>query len=356
VESKKKLIRKMAAMAAFVLLVGLTVVVFTSIIASGARAERREEWRLQRAQAMERGRSDLEELAGQITAIPVDANIVGEVQARYYEQVPQGRRFVWGMDADGEFLFGVPREGFARLNSVWDAHGDSIVGEGAFVDRQDFLRQLIQESEELRLADLAPDPDDPDDTPWSRLRRYGDRDDWMVFSAPLVADDGSALGNLYLKMEDVAGRWEPWRDSNAEGLLAVSSGVSGLAGTFLWFLLPTWVYVDARERGVRRALLWSFLVLISVFVGLVVYLIARPEQTTLNCPSCEREVNGGAYCPHCGHDLSSAFCAACRYPLKPDWAFCPSCRTEVARVGSDTSGDAAKAGPESADAAAPENG
>jgi hypothetical protein len=41
------------------------------------------------------------------------------------------------------------------------------------------------------------------------LRRYGDRDDWMVFSAPLQAEDGSALGNLYLKIEDLEGRWEP---------------------------------------------------------------------------------------------------------------------------------------------------
>jgi len=259
------------------------------------------------------------------------------------------------MGADGEFLFGVPREGFARLNTAWDAHGASIVGEGAFVDRQDFLRQLAQESERLDLSDLAPNPDDPDDTPWSGLRRYGDHDDWMVFSAPLKADDGSALGNLYLKMEDLEGRWEPWTDSTAEKLHAVAAAVCGLAGVFLWFLLPTWVYVDARERGVRRAMLWSFLVLISVFVGLVVYLIARPEETTLKCPSCEREVNGGAYCPHCGHDLSSAFCATCRYPLKPEWAFCPSCRTEVGRSPADDApGDGAEATPAAGDEAAPE--
>lgn len=330
-ESKKRLVRKMAAVAAFMLLIGLAVVVFTSVVASGARAERREEKRLQRVQVVEKARSYLEELAAQITAVPVDPTIVSEIQARYFEEVAQGRRFVWGMGVDGEFLFGVPREGFARLNAVWDTHEASIVGEGAFVDRQDFLRQLAQESEQLDLSELAPNPDDPDDTPWAELRRYGDRDDWMVFSAPLQAEDGSALGNLYLKIEDLEGRWEPWTDSPAEKLRAAAAGVCGFASIFLWFLLPTWVYVDARERGVRRAMLWSFLVLISVFVGLVVYLIARPEDTTLKCPGCEREVNGGAYCPHCGHDLSTAFCATCRYPLKPDWGFCPSCRTEVGR-------------------------
>jgi predicted amidophosphoribosyltransferase len=88
--------------------------------------------------------------------------------------------------------------------------------------------------------------------------------------------------------------------------------------------------VDGTERGVRRARLFAFLTVLSSLIGLVVYLIARPEGgKALVCPGCAREVNGGAYCPHCGRDLSSAFCATCRYPLKPEWAFCPSCRTET---------------------------
>jgi predicted amidophosphoribosyltransferase len=106
--------------------------------------------------------------------------------------------------------------------------------------------------------------------------------------------------------------------------------VAALAFVFLWILLPTWVYVDARERGARRGLLFAALTAISSLVGLVVYLIARPEDgRTLVCPACGHEVDGGAYCPHCGRDLSAAFCATCRYPLKPDWAYCPSCRTEI---------------------------
>jgi len=90
------------------------------------------------------------------------------------------------------------------------------------------------------------------------------------------------------------------------------------------------VYVDARERGMRRAPLFAFLTVLSSLVGLVVYLISRPEDArTLTCPGCAREVNGGAFCPHCGRDLSSSFCPACRYPLKPEWAFCPACRSEI---------------------------
>jgi len=342
-ESKKTLIRKMAALALLALAAGLTAVLITSTITSGARKAQREEQRHQRTQARERARSYLDELAARITSVPVDPTIVGEVQARYFEEVSEGRHFVWGMGADGSFLFGVPREDFARLNTAWETHEASIVGEGAFVDRQDFLRQLVQESVRLDLSDLAPDPDDPEQTPWSALRHYGGRHGWMVFSAPLRADDGSALGDLYLKIEETEVGWEPRPESAAETLLVVSGVLSGLSGMLLWFLVPTWVYVDARERGVRRAMLWAFLALISLFIGLVVYLIARPEETTLKCPGCEREVNGGAYCPHCGRDLSSAFCGTCRYPLEPDWTFCPSCRTEVGRP---TAGEAPAEGGE----------
>jgi hypothetical protein len=346
VESKKTLIRKMAALAVFALGLGFTVALFTSIATSEARQQRREETRQRRNEAVEEARTYLDELAGQITALPVDPTIVGEVQARYFEEVSEGRRFVWGMGADGEFLFGVPREDFVRLNTAWDAHEDTIVTEGAFVDRQDFLRQLIQESARLDLSDLEPNPDDSEDTPWSDLRHYGNREGWMVFSTPLQTPEGSALGDLYLKMEDTSWWGEPRGESPAELVQIIALVVAGLSGMLLWLLVPTWVYVDARERGVRRALLWAFLVLISFFIGLVVYLIARPEDRVLKCPSCEREINGGAYCPHCGHDLSAAFCAACRYPLKPDWAFCPSCRTEVRTPASEGAGSAPEPEPQ----------
>jgi hypothetical protein len=335
VQNKKKLIRRMAVVASIVLVLGLVAALLTFMITKARIEERVEERRLQRAQSVERARSYLTELADQITSVPVDPTIVGEVQSTYFEEIPQGRRFVWAMGADGEFLFGVPREDFARLNTAWDAHESSILGEGYFVDRQDFLRQLVHASEHLDQADLTPNPDRADETPWSGLRHYGDSDHWMVLSTPLRAADGSALGNLYLKREAVERRWEPWAEDTAEGILAGFGMVSIGALTFLWFLLPTWVYVDARERGVRRPMLWSFLVLISVFLGLVVYLIARPEELTqLQCPGCGREVNGGAYCPHCGHDLATAFCGTCRYPLKPGWSFCPSCRTEIQRAAS----------------------
>jgi predicted amidophosphoribosyltransferase len=51
---------------------------------------------------------------------------------------------------------------------------------------------------------------------------------------------------------------------------------------------------------------------------------------SLHCPKCENQLNGsGAFCPHCGFDLSSTYCPQCQYPVKPEWAFCPNCRAEM---------------------------
>ena len=154
-----------------------------------------------------------------------------------------------------------------------------------------------------------------------------------MLSTPLKTTSGAALGSLYLKqMPDPTPHYR--HDDSTKAVMAGSGIVAGLSLLFLWVLLPTWVYVDARERGVRRAPLFAFLTVLSSLVGLVVYLIARPENVPkLTCPGCAREVDGGAFCPHCGRDLSRSICPACRYPLQADWAFCPACRTETKAAG-----------------------
>ena len=104
-----------------------------------------------------------------------------------------------------------------------------------------------------------------------------------------------------------------------------------ISGAFLWFLLPTWVYIDAQQRDVKTPGIWAFLTLTSLFFGLTIYLITRPSTLkSFNCPKCDGELNGTrAYCPHCGYDLSKSFCQQCQYPIKPEWQFCPNCRAEI---------------------------
>jgi predicted amidophosphoribosyltransferase len=95
-------------------------------------------------------------------------------------------------------------------------------------------------------------------------------------------------------------------------------------------MLPTWVYIDAQQRDLSNPGLWAFITLISLIFGLAIYLITRPSALkSLTCPKCENALNGGAFCPHCGFDLSSTYCPQCQYPIKPEWAFCPNCRSEL---------------------------
>lgn len=45
-----------------------------------------------------------------------------------------------------------------------------------------------------------------------------------------------------------------------------------------YIALLTWVARDARERGLEGAPVWVFLVMSTLFVGLLVYLFARPSS------------------------------------------------------------------------------
>jgi hypothetical protein len=328
-QPKKKLIGRLAIAAGVVLAVALVVLAGTSLAARAERQGHIDGARRQREALVERSRKYATEVAQRIESLPVDPALVGEIEARYFEEYASGPMQVWAMDTEGGFLFGVPRGAFVKLNAIYDRDVAPNLKEGVFVDRQTFLRTLADNSEEIGPRSFAPRPSEDDAAAWERWRRFGhDSDRSFVVSAPLRDASGKALGSLYLK-RTVVDR-EAWSDSGLRDARDGAGGTAGLAAAFLWLLLPTWVYVDARGRGLRRAWLFAFLTALSGLVGLVVYLIARPEApATLRCPGCGREVDGQAYCPHCGHDLSTAFCSACRYPLKPDWVFCPACRAEI---------------------------
>jgi Double zinc ribbon len=326
---KKKLITRMALWTGVVLVLALAVGGSSLLVEHTDRLRWEDHQKRAREEGVERSRTYLGELAKKIDALPVDPNLVGEVEAHYYEEYASGPIDVWAMGTDGAFLFGVPRESFARLNAIYDREITPRLKEGVFLDRQSFLLGQIGAGDDARLLRELSADDSPEDM-WTRLDRALDRSQGaVVLSAPLKTDDGVALGNLYLKRS--APEAEYYRADERLQVLGAGAGmVAILAFVFLWVLLPTWVYVDARERGAPRAPLYAFLTVISSLIGLVVYLIARPEPArTLVCPGCGHEVDGGAFCPHCGRDLSASFCATCRYPLKPDWAFCPACRTEI---------------------------
>jgi hypothetical protein len=327
--TKKRLITRMALWTGVVLVVGLLVAGAGQALMHGDRQRWEDEQKAEKQQVGERSRKYLGELAKRIDKLPVDPSLVGEVESRYFEERASGPLYVWAMGTNGEFLFGVPKETFSRLNAVYDREITPRLKEGIFFDRQAFVLGHLDDRD-LELPEELTDEEEKPAELWARLRGRDDRSSGaFVLSAPLKTADGVALGSLYLRRAAAEREWYR-QDARFEFFANAGGAVAVLAFVFLWVLLPTWVYVDGTERGVRRARLFAFLTVISSLIGLVVYLIARPEDgKTLNCPGCGREVNGGAFCPHCGRDLSASFCPACRYPLKPDWAFCPSCRTEI---------------------------
>jgi hypothetical protein len=333
-QAKKKLISRLARWAAVLLVAAATTAAVGLLIEETERATFHEEQERAKRKHVEASRAYLAGLAKRVKQLPADATLVGEIESRYFEERPNGPFYVWAMDTKGAFAFGVPQAAFSKVNALYDREVTPRLKEGILLDRLTFLMSLVDDSDaigpELKAEDKAVLATELVERGRRFVLDHSEPDDAFVLSTPLKAQDGSALGSLYLKRMPLREQSYHQRDRRLEAVVGVA-GVIGVASlVFLWVLLPTWIYVDARERGVRRAPLFAFLAVISSLVGLLVYLIARPEEARrLTCPGCAREVNGGAYCPHCGRDLASAFCPACRYPLKPDWAFCPTCRTEI---------------------------
>jgi hypothetical protein len=337
-QAKKKLLSRLAFWTAAVLVVAAVAGVVGLLIDAQERRRFSEQQERAKKQRVESSRGYLAELAQRIDRLPVDPVLAGEIESRYFEEQSQGPFYVWAMDTRGEFAFGVPQSVFGKLNAVYDREVTPRLKEGVLLDRQTFLLSLVDDADDIASESV---PEEKAAELLERGRRFR-LDRWepeqsFVLSTPLKTKDGAALGSLYLKRTPVREQGYYRIDQRLEGLLGAAGATAAASFTFLWVLLPTWVYVDARERGVRRAPLFAFLTVISSLVGLVVYLTARPEDARrLACPGCAREVNGGAFCPHCGRDLSSSYCPACRYPLKPDWAFCPACRTELKAQGAGT--------------------
>jgi hypothetical protein len=339
---KKKLIVRLATGCGVLLALALACLLGAFVKDQQQRRAWDAERRARREATVDRSRKHLAEVARRVTKLPADPTVLGEIESRYFEEYAHARMHVWATGTTGEFLFGVPREAFAKLNAIYDHDVVPRLRDGVFLDRQTFLRRLVDESDDIdsrAFADEAKDAGDDEpkrgrrraEEAWERWGRGSeDAERAFVLSTPLKGTDGEALGSLYVKTV-IDGPRDYYRPSEpVEALAGVAGGVAGVAAFGLWLLLPSWVFVDARARGVRRAALWAFLTALSLLVGFVVYLIARPEHLrALSCPGCGKDVDGGAYCPHCGRDLSAAFCATCRYPLKADWVYCPTCRTEI---------------------------
>jgi hypothetical protein len=66
--------------------------------------------------------------------------------------------------------------------------------------------------------------------------------------------------------------------------------------------LLVWVARDAKARGMDSAVLWMILVMFTSVLGLLIYVLSRPQGNLVRCQSCgNNRLQASAKCPHCGN-------------------------------------------------------
>jgi RNA polymerase subunit RPABC4/transcription elongation factor Spt4 len=343
---RKKILRRAALIGVAVFLVAVAAAGAMALKVRRMDVRHRALADEQMAQLAKEYQGYLDETAKAIKGLPVDPKVIGEIQTRHYQQQPALLLYVWASSNAGEFQFGVPSDAFARLNTAYDQNREVIAKDNHFANRDSFLRTLLHHSRRIENAEVGGSDDSDDGRSPARRhepswwRFYDEGEDWgfsrdrvIFLSSPIQDAGGATVGNLNLKLVNLKG---PADESKEVPERIMIGGVIGMVASlvWLWFLLPSWVYIDAQQRHVPRPLLWSLLTLIGSVFALLVYLVSRPTDSgEFRCPQCSKMLNGSkAGCPYCGADLSAVFCPQCQYPLKPGWSFCPSCRSALTKT------------------------
>lgn len=94
-----------------------------------------------------------------------------------------------------------------------------------------------------------------------------------------------------------------------------------------WLGQSLWIYLDARNKNNRFAVLWGILGLFNCPIPLIVYLIVT-RGNEKKCPNCKMTIERNMImCPHCGYKLGKA-CKNCGAFMEKDWEYCPHCSTK----------------------------
>lgn len=339
--NRKKLIKKMALPAAVVFVVSIAVALIQTPYWNNKYKGIQDELNAHISQVTQENSQYLTATAEKIGAISAqniaDDRLIKEIQSelmREHQRMDLAKRYLWMSNNQGDFVFGAPSYVFVQVNKAYDENEESIKSEGLYSDRSDFLMDVIDHHNQEDFANIEIGK--IKEFHQSRRERswYYTRDRGLVLSAPVANEAGVVQGTLFIKIDDSINHRLYFSDRRAQrydGFLQFQPlfiFFAIISGFFLWFLLPTWVYIDAQQRDVNNPGIWAFITLISLVFGLAIYMITRPSVMRSNqCPQCENELNGsGAFCPHCGFDLSNTYCPQCQYPIKSDWTFCPSCR------------------------------
>ena len=104
---------------------------------------------------------------------------------------------------------------------------------------------------------------------------------------------------------------------------ARASFISAIAYLFGFFPVFNWVSIDSRRRAMN-SIAWGALVLVTFYVGLVVYLACR-RDIRIECPVCGSYPPASFnFCPCCGSSLGVS-CPVCSAAAAPGGHFCASC-------------------------------
>jgi hypothetical protein len=337
--NKKKIIKKLAMYAGIVFIVSILALILQMPFEKKQVKLHEETLKAHINELTLNYEKYLKETASKIKTIPADPKVIDDIQTNI-QRKNQVKLYLWVADNNGEFVFGCPAIAFARLNRMYEKYKTTIENDSNFYNQFDFLSNLISHHEDIDFTEFELNNVSRDHYQWRYYREGGVyRFNYIqpyrfLFSALVKDDTGKVIGETFLKVDDFVNHELYYRgvaDGVTNILIPVFATLAISSGIFLWFLIPAWVYTDARQRDARKPGLWAFLTIISTIFGLTIYLLARPENyKTFHCPKCENELNGTkAFCPHCGFDLSGTFCRQCQYPVKQSWQFCPNCRVEL---------------------------
>jgi len=335
---RKKTLRKMAIIAGILAILSAATLLFESVYIQKKERDKVYQKNRQITELTDYYQKYLDKIAGRVTDLKISPEVVSQIKSEILRQMSQTKLYLWMSDTNGEFVFGSPSPVFTRLNKVYNKYKNIFEKDGYFVNRNEFLAKLVFKHDEINFSKFNFSKESKTINRWRLFREdlvliSNSRSIRLSLSTPIFDPDNQILGDLHLNVDHTHTRKaeDIFEGSFFEGFFEFSHIVFGFSLFFLWVLIPSWVYIDARQRDVKDAPKWAFLTVISFGVAAVVYLIVRPAGLkSFYCPECEKELNGTkAFCPYCGFDLSSTFCPQCQYPIKPEWQFCPNCRFDT---------------------------
>ncbi len=148
-----------------------------------------------------------------------------------------------------------------------------------------------------------------------------------------------------------------WPGGSPENTGLIVALIVGAYLVVLWFSAVVWTARDIHQRTPEpmAQLVFTLIVLIFNFPGLVIYRVLRPpltlqeaEEHRLESSALLRELEQSLPCHRCGYAIAADYlacpkcavvlrlaCDQCDRVLDPDWRICPWCTAEIPGSRSD---------------------